>query len=54
MPPRTAQIAVFLTGFMAFLSIIVAAMLALRLDQTRTALHHRLQQCACCDELQAR
>ena len=38
MPPRTAQMVVLLTGFIAFISILVAGMLAIRLDRTRDVL----------------
>jgi len=48
---RNARLAVLLTGFIAFTSIVVAGMLAVRLDRTRGALQQRLQQCACCQDL---
>ena len=48
---HNARIAVLLTGFIAFTSIVVAGMLAVRLDRTRGALQLRLQQCACCQDL---
>ncbi len=51
MPPRTAQWVVIMTGFIAFLSILVAGMLAIRLDRTRGVLQQRLQQCECCQDL---
>lgn len=50
MPPRTAQMVVLLTGFIAFISILVAGMLAIRLDRTRDVLHQRIQACTCCEE----
>lgn len=51
MPPRTAQMVVILTGFIAFTSILVAGMLAIRLDRTRDVLRQRLDACTCCQEL---
>jgi hypothetical protein len=51
MPTRTAQLVVMLTGFIAFTSILVAGMLAIRLDRTRDALHQRLKTCECCEDL---
>ena len=48
---HNARIAVLLTGFIAFSSIIVAGMLAIRLARTRGALLQRLQECACCQDL---
>jgi len=48
---RNARLAVLFTGFIAFSSIVVAAMLAVRLDRSRGALQLKLQQCACCQEL---
>jgi hypothetical protein len=51
MPPRTAQMVVIFTGFIAFTSILVAGMLAIRLDRTRDVLRHRLEACACCEDL---
>ena len=50
MPPRTAQMVVLLTGFIAFISILVAGMLTIRLDRTRGVLRQHLQACACCEE----
>jgi hypothetical protein len=50
MPPRTAQMVVLLTGFIAFISVLVAGMLAIRLDRTRDVLRERLQACTCCEE----
>lgn len=50
MPPRTAQMVVLLTGLIAFISILVAGMLAIRLDRTRDVLRERLQACPCCEE----
>lgn len=46
-----ARMAVVLTGFIAFTSIVVAGMLAVRLDRTRGALQQRMQQCACCQDI---
>lgn len=49
---RAAQLVVLFTGFIAFTSILVAGMLAVRLDRTRGALHQAIQQCgACCQDL---
>ena len=48
---RNARMAVLLTGFIAFTSIIVAGMLAIRLDRTRGALMQRLAECPCCQDL---
>ncbi len=50
---RAAQLVVLFTGFIAFASILVAGMLAVRLDRTRGALNQALQQCACCQDLRA-
>lgn len=50
---RAAQLVVLFTGFIAFTSILVAGMLAMRLDRTRGALHQALQQCPCCQDLRA-
>jgi len=48
---QNARIAVLLTGFIAFTSIVVAGMLAIRLDRTRGALMQRLSECPCCQDL---
>ena len=48
---QNARMAVLLTGFIAFSSIVVAGMLAVRLDRTRGALQQRAAQCACCQDL---
>lgn len=48
---RNARMAVLLTGFIAFTSILVAGMLAVRLDRARGVLQQRMQQCACCQDL---
>jgi hypothetical protein len=48
---HNARIAVLLTGFIAFTSILVAGMLAMRLDRTRGALQQRLAECPCCQDL---
>lgn len=50
MPPRTAQMVVLVTGFIAFISILVASMLAIRLVNTREVLRQRVHACACCQE----
>ena len=47
-----ARIIVLMTGLIAFTSIAVAALLAVRLSTARAALHAELQQCKCCDDLQ--
>lgn len=49
-----ARLIVVMTGFIAFTSIAVAGMLALRLSRARAALTTKLQACACCDDLQPR
>ena len=48
---HNARIAVLLTGFIAFSSIVVAGMLAVRLDRARGALQQRLHDCQCCQDL---
>lgn len=48
---RNARLAVLFTGFIAFTSIVVAGMLAVRLDRSRGALLLKLQQCPCCQDL---
>jgi len=49
---RTASVQVsFSSCLVAFLSILVAGMLAIRLDRTRGVLQQRLQQCECCQDL---
>jgi len=48
---KSARMAVLFTGFIAFTSILVAGMLAIRLDRTRGALKQRMHECACCQDL---
>lgn len=47
-----ARIIMVTTSLIAFTSIAVAGLMAVRLSTARAALHTELQQCACCDDLQ--
>lgn len=50
-PPLLAyKLVAILTTFIAAVSLLVAGMLALRLDRTRGVLHAKLETCPCCRE----
>jgi hypothetical protein len=51
MSGKNARLVVLLTGFIAFTSIAVAAMLAARLGKAREVLRAKLQQCECCEDI---
>lgn len=50
MSPSAARMFVLLTGFIAFTSVLVAGLLALRLERSRDALQRQLQACTCCED----
>lgn len=49
---KQARLVVLMTGLMAFTSIAVAGMLAVRLSRARAVLQQKLQQCECCADIQ--
>lgn len=49
-PLTTYKLVALLTTFIAGVSLLIAGMLALRLDRTRDALRSNLQACPCCRE----
>jgi hypothetical protein len=49
---KQARLVVLMTGLMAFTSIAVAGMLAVRLSRTRALLQQKLQACECCQDIQ--
>jgi hypothetical protein len=50
-PPLLAyKLVAILTTFIAAVSLLVAGMLALRVERTRGILHGKLQSCPCCQE----
>jgi hypothetical protein len=51
-PGKNVRLVVLMTGFIAFTSIAVAGMLALRLSRARAVLQVKLQQCECCQDIQ--
>lgn len=51
MSGKNATLVVFMTGFIAFTSIAVAGMLAVRLGKAREVLRVKLQQCECCEDI---
>lgn len=51
-PGKQARTVVLMTGVMAFISIAVASILAVRLSSARATLQRELQACACCQDLQ--
>ncbi len=48
---KHARIVVLMTGLIAFTSIAVAGLMAVRLSRARAVMHAKLEQCACCDDL---
>jgi len=49
---KQARLVVLMTGLMAFTSIAVAGMLAVRLSRARAVLQQKLQACECCQDIQ--